>query len=96
MRKRVATRSRRRSRRRATGPCSNDHRMDMLEFAAALIAVERVGYERLQASSETLADWLISGFTASEWEFVQEQAGGNETFVLEALQRPTPQRLPTI
>jgi hypothetical protein len=86
MRRRVSARPSR-SRRRVTISSSNDQRMEMLEFAAALIAVDRIGYERLRVSPEPLAAWLISGFTKDEWEFMQEQAIGNSTSVVEAIRR---------
>jgi hypothetical protein len=91
MRRRIATLSRRRRRRRITSS-PNDQRMEVLEFAAAIVAAERIGYARLQASSERLAGWLISGFTTTEWAFVQQQARGNVDIVIEALQRSTPPR----
>ncbi len=46
----------------------------MLEFVAAGITIERLGgYERLasEAATDDKARWLISGFSPSDWEFVQ-------------------------
>jgi hypothetical protein len=65
------------------GRTENDVRLNELEFAAALIAVERIGYERLceDAKRGGMAKWLISGFTADEWKFVQREAAGDAAIV---------------
>ncbi len=45
-----------------------------LEFVAAGIAIDRLGgYDRLaeRAATNNADAWLISGFTASDWRFIE-------------------------
>jgi hypothetical protein len=45
-----------------------------LEFVAAGIAIDRLGgYDHLaeRAESNNADEWLISGFTASDWRFIE-------------------------
>lgn len=61
----------------------NDIRVNELELAAAMIAVERIGYDRLrqEAAKNRSARWLISGFTADEWSLVQSEAASDVAMV---------------